>query len=173
MTKPLQNPFLWDRGANTSFHLLFKLLPRQESLVSVTIGETKAAFSPRVGKEQLKSDAAPLPPFAVLHKDTVYPCKVSLDSFPHCLSPFLSHGKVSRQKDPQLVTFFCYKTFNVNLQYNVNLYEKNLKYTRFLQETTVNYAGAVQDGALHLLWTDFLLLCSQVKPSPPSNRKPT
>lgn len=37
------------------------------------------------------------------------------------------------RKTHNLFGDFCYKTFNVNLQYNVNFYEKTLKYTRSLQ----------------------------------------
>lgn len=50
---------------------------------------------------------------------------ITVQMLPGAFPLFPPHGQASGQKDPQLVLYiFCYKTFNVNLQYNVNLYEK-------------------------------------------------
>lgn len=59
-------------------------------------------------------------------------------SFPVFFNLSFRHRKLSttsvlHRKTHSMLWNFCYKTFNVNLQYNVNFYEKNLKYTRFLQ----------------------------------------
>lgn len=57
------------------------------------------------------------------------------NSLPWCFPTLPSDRTTSPpdRKTHNLVWIFCYKTFNVNLQYNVNFYEKNLKYTRFPQ----------------------------------------